>query len=272
MTDPLAAFWSKYSATYDKQGPPLTPAGDDIAALERCAADWFHAAGRAPRAVLLGVTPAIAAMRWPAGSALIAVDRAEAMIRDVWPKHRAVPSWAVCGDWREMPLADGSADLAFCDGGFTLVPYPNGYKRIFGQLWRVLTPRGAAAIRFHVRPDRPENPAAVLADLRAGRIAGFHVFKWRLVAALQTEIGRGVRLGDVFEAWRQAVGAESAAGDWPPQALDLMRAYRGVDARYTFPTLAELRRSFDEFFREEKLMFPPYELGERCPTIVLGRR
>ncbi len=251
------------------------PAAADIAVLERCAAEWSRAEGRAPRGLLMGVTPAIACMAWPPGSQLVAVDRAGTMIRDVWPKTRPIASWAVCADWRDMPIGDRSRDVAFNDGGFTLVDFPDGYRRIFAGLRRVMTERGRAAIRFHIKPDRPESPAQVIDELGAGRIGSFHVFKWRLVMAVQADVRTGVRLGDVFEAWRTAVAgsmAGNAARGWPAHALELLAAYRGVDARYHFPTLAELRAETRAQFHETAVFAQDYELGERCPTIVLEPR
>ncbi len=271
-TNPIAAFFARNHGGYAKQGPPLMPVAADIATLERCVADWARDEGRTPRALLMGVTPAIARMGWPAGSTLVAMDWAPNMIRDIWPRQRPIASWAVCADWNDMPLGAGAIDVAFNDGGFTLVEFPASYRRIFAHLRRIMTARGLAAIRFHLRNDKPERPEAVLDDLRAGRIGSFHVFRWRLVMAVQGGSEAGVRLDDVFETWRQAMRGENLAETWPPEAVGLMTAYRGSQARYFFPTLAELRAVADEFFEEEAIHFQNYELGERCPTILLRRR
>ncbi|MGH6959053.1 MAG: hypothetical protein ACREE7_01070 [Dongiaceae bacterium] len=169
-----------------------------------------------------------------------------------------------------MPIGDRSIDIAFNDGGFTLVDFPEGYRRIFTRLRSVMTARGLAAIRFHIKPERPESPALVIDDFRAGRIGSPNVFRWRLCAAVQADACAGVRLGDVFEQWRNAVagfGAGQAAP--PPHALELLAHYRDVDARYYFPTRAELRSETEGLFREKTVFFQRYELGERCPTIVL---
>ncbi len=271
-TNPIAAFWARNHGGYAKQGPPLMPVAADIAALERCVGEWARREGRSPRALLMGVTPAIARMAWPAGSSLVAMDWAPNMIRDIWPKQRPIASWAVCADWNDMPLERGTIDMAFNDGGFTLVAFPASYRRIFAHLHRIMTPRGLAAIRFHLRPDRAERPAAVIDDLRAGRIGSFHVFRWRLVASVQDSAPAGVRLGDVFETWHGAMDGGSLAQSWPPQAVELMTVYRGGEARYFFPTLAELRAVAGEYFREVSVEVQSYELGERCPTVLLRRR
>ena len=53
-------------------------------------------------------------------------------------------------------------------------------------------------------------------------------------------------------------------------AVRTIEAYRGLNARYTFPTLEELRALFaDCGFGILDIAIPRYELGVRCPTFVL---
>ena len=59
---------------------------------------------------------------------------------------------------------------------------------------------------------------------------------------------------------------------WRAAEVRTIDAYRGADARYTFPTLAEAREILALHFVEEACCFAGYELGERCPTLRLRRR
>jgi hypothetical protein len=60
---------------------------------------------------------------------------------------------------------------------------------------------------------------------------------------------------------------------WSAEELRTIEAYRDVAARYAFPTLAELRDVIGEAGLDVvSVSTPGYELGERCPTLVLGRR
>ena len=61
-----AANWGKASRQWSLVGSPLRPDASDVAFAEAAIAERFRATGRPPRAVLLGVTPELAACRWPA--------------------------------------------------------------------------------------------------------------------------------------------------------------------------------------------------------------
>ena len=47
-------------------------------------------------------------------------------------------------------------------------------------------------------------------------------------------------------------------------------AYRGAPACYSFPTLAELRAVLAGAFSEQACRMLDYELGERCPILLLA--
>lgn len=58
------SYWERLAACYWAIGPPLRPAPEDIGRLEERVARLRHGTQAEPlRALLLGVTPAIAAMR-----------------------------------------------------------------------------------------------------------------------------------------------------------------------------------------------------------------
>ncbi len=256
--------------------PPLRPSPEDVTLMEREVRAWstFHA-GASAVAVLMGVTPEVPSWSWPEGSQVIGVDRSLDMIRHVWPASARFAAGVVAADWRAMPLRDGFADIVVGDGVFTMFAWPSGYREILLAVSRLLRPGGRLINRFHVRPDRSESVDAVLADLRAGRIGSFHVFKWRLAMVLHGEGSDGVRLGDVWEAW-QACGIAEAElcrlTGWPHAVVASMHAYRDSDARYRFPTLAQVHELCAERFLVRTCHFPSYELGERFPIMSLEPR
>ena len=65
--------------------------------------------------VQLGVTPELAAARWPQGSELLAVDASAAMIEQAWRPRDDMRASAVLGNWNALPLAEGAADLVIGD-------------------------------------------------------------------------------------------------------------------------------------------------------------
>jgi SAM-dependent methyltransferase len=226
--------------------------------------------GQPLRALLLGVTPEIASMRWPAGTRLLAVDRSQGMIDHVWPQKPFEGAEVVRGDWTDLPLDAGSCDVIVADACFSQVGFPAGYQKLASELERVLRRGGSFSMRAFVQPDPPEPLSALFDDLNAGRIGDFHVFKWRLNMALHENVDVGVRLGDIWDTFDARIGHPRALAEqrgWPLVAVETIDAYRDSDARYTYPSLADLRRVLEPFFEEEACVYLPYELGERCPTL-----
>jgi len=263
--------WNHHAQQWQHVAPPLRPSAEDIELMTVRVA----ALDSVTTSVLLGVTPEIAGMHWPRGTRLLAVDRCMGMIQGVWPCGGVPDRHAVCGDWLALPITEGSADLIVGDGCFTLLPYPDGLALAYASAARALRPGGAFMMRYFCRPESAEPLDAVFADLEAGRVGNFHVLKWRMAMALHGDASSGVSVGAVWEALNAAVSDRDAfAKDlgWPRAAIDTIDVYRGVDTRYYFPTLDEIREVTSQHFEELSVDTPSYELGERCPIVCYRRR
>jgi len=267
--------WNDHARQWQKLGPPLRPGVGDVLLAEKLVAEASGTSGGAPfQAILLGVTPELAVMHWPSGTRLLAIDRCQDMIQKVWPRCPA-PATVVCADWRTLPVSDATVDVVLGDGCYTQLENPEAYKAVSAEVMRALKPTGRFIMRFFVQPDRAESPEAVFTDLENGRIGNFHILKWRLAMSLQECFAVGVRLGDIWEAWHaEGIDADALSQrmNWPLNAVASIDAYRNVDTRYTFPTLAELRACLSDYFAERSCFFPDYELGDRCPTLTLSPR
>ena len=57
-----------------------------------------------------------------------------------------------------------------------------------------------------------------------------------------------------------------------PEVTRTIEAYRGSGIKYTFPTVSLLKEALAETFEVTATFTKSYELGERCPTLVLRRR
>jgi SAM-dependent methyltransferase len=269
--------WNRHAQQWQFIGSPLRPAPEDVKAFERLVAESLSNGGPRPRrAALLGVTPELATMDWPVGTQLVAFDRCPGMVAEIWPGRALGPSAGVVrADWRQLPLGDASFDVVVGDGCYTLIDSIAGYRAVGAAVARALAPDGGFVMRFFVRPEAPEPLDAVFAALRAGTIGSFHVFKWRLAMALHGALDDGVRVASIWDAWNAHEGdadALAARLGWRAAEVRTIDAYRGADARYTFPTLAEARELLAHHFDEEACQFGSYELGERCPTLALRRR
>jgi hypothetical protein len=264
--------WERHARQWSRIGPPLRPSAEDARVVAAAIDEWRRAAGRRdPTILLLGVTPELCGIDARVGR-VIATDHSLDMIRGVWPGRVRTRDAALAADWRALPIAAGSIDVALADGSLTNLPFPSGYAAVGSELRRTLAEGGLWIVRCFVQAGTPESVADVLSGLAAGEAGGFHAFKWRLAMALQVDARAGVALGDVWNALAAAepdLDALAHRGGWTIESVRTIEAYRGLATRYSFPSLAELRAVIAEAgFSILEVVTPGYELGDRCPTIV----
>ena len=274
--EPWADYWENVSRHWDDLRPPRRPAPQDIALFERLVAEGFTRAHPArPRALLLGVTPEIATMHWPAGTQLLALDGSAAMIRHVWPRRALPDAAAVRGSWSAMPIRDAACDIVVGDSSVAHQPYPDTFFAVVGEVGRVLKDGGILATRAFTRPEEREPVEAIFDDLRNGRIGTLDFCRWRLAAALHGDRATGTRMGDIWDVWEANVpdprGLMRSLG-WPEEAARAMENLRGGEAVLIFPTLSELRDGLVQDFDEMECEFPDYEDGDRYPILMLRRK
>jgi hypothetical protein len=221
------------------------------------------------------VTPELAQLDFGFPIELLAVDQSTAMIEAVWPGDTPVRRARV-GDWCALDVSDASLSLALGDGCFSLLDFPDGYRRFASSLARVLQRGALFSIRLFCRPPESETVTAVLEQLFARRIGNVHVFKWRLAMALHgADVHAGVRLATVWDTFQERAGGALALAQqlgWPREEVDTIDNYRGSSAAYTFPTVAEVVAHLDPDFELLERWQGDYELCERCPQLLFRRR
>jgi hypothetical protein len=267
------SYWDDFAESFAALGPPLRPSSEDIRSFEDAVAKWT---ANHPydwlRALLLGVTPELARMRWPDASSLIAVDNSLAMARAVWPGNVAKKRWAVCGDWLALPRPESSCHVVVGDGSINCLRFPDGFRALANKVRCTLSDDGILALRCYVRPAIQERPDEVFADIFRSTIPSFHHFKFRLLMAMQPSTEQGVAVNDVYKKWASGrIDEDSliARTGWEKRAIRTIKFYRDKETVHTFPTLAELRSVLVEFFDEVSCSIPSYHLGDRCPLFVL---
>ncbi|HJX31490.1 MAG TPA: hypothetical protein VJ624_06525 [Thermodesulfobacteriota bacterium] len=265
--------WTKMVEHWQQIGPPLRPSPQDIEFFEDAVQEWIHRYG-APRVLLLGVTPEIYRLRWPEGTDFLAVDHAQAMIDAVWPG----PKKAVqCTEWIALSLPKNSRDIVLCDGGLHLLAYPGEQQQLAHLLRDVLSDNGMCILRLFVPPAQRESSDAVISDLLEGKISSLNILKLRLGMSLLKSAAEGVELGRVWRLIHEAApDLEDLAAKigWSLEYMLAINAYRGSTARYYFVTVDQVSELFCNNscgFETHRLRVPSYDLGERCPTIVLRR-
>lgn len=276
MTEKAASdHWPRHARQWALVGPPLRPCAEDTAVVEAAVAAWAGATGHPPRALVLGVTPELVGMRWPAGSAVTAIDRSAAMIAAMRRADLSAAATALQADWRALPCTAASVDVAVGDGSLSCLAFPGDYHRFAGELARVLVPDGELVLRLFASPVARETLDEVAAALAARGIASFHAFKWRLAMAIAG--GGDVAVADIARAFDRVVPDAAARAalavhtGWPLAVIATIDAYRGSDLVYSFPTRGDAVAALAPHFTVRAGHAPTYELGERCPTIVLGR-
>jgi SAM-dependent methyltransferase len=184
-------------------------------------------------------------------------------------------SYVICADWRAMPIGSRNIDLVLGDGCNAALSFPDGLRAVMGEVARVLRPGGLFLLRAFVRPEPGETVEDIARDLASGRIGSVHVLKWRLFAALCNDVQIGVRLGDVWDAWnsmRALATFRSTENGWTAAEISTIDVYRGdKETRFYFASLAELRALTFQYFVERQCIFGQYELGDRCPIMVLAK-
>lgn len=271
---PSDPHWGVMAYHWEAYDPPLRPSPFDIAAMEHSVRAWRgESDARGPRVLMLGVTPEIAGMQWPAATKLMAIDRSEAMIAQVWPGDVAGMRTAIRADWFDYDY--GRIDIVIGDGVFPIMRYPDQYKKLIGKIAVALPARGLFITRPFLQATERETSATVVRDLVEGRIGSIHAFKFRLAMSMQFRTEDGVRHGDVFEAARRAgIDCDTLAArtGWSELEIDTLRIYEGKDARLYFPNGEEMASLMAEHFDTVDAARFDYEMAERCPVMTYRRR
>jgi SAM-dependent methyltransferase len=259
----VSDHWSKYGQHWHLLEAPLRPTAETVAILER------EAANAAADVLLLGVTPELAHL----GRAMRAVDASPEMISALW-KSGGPSRSAVVGSWLALPLESSSVDAVVADGSLNALATSAARRSAMREMARVIRPEGVAAIRIFTAPGSRETLAVIRDDALAGRIDGFHAFKWRVAMALTgTEPDHSIRvteIRDVIDHLFPDRAALSAATGWSAAAIDTVDVYRGSETTYSFPTAARLVAEAEAFFEEVTLVpSGSYSLAERCPILVM---
>jgi len=273
---PAESHWTRHAAQWDKVGSPLRPVGEDADLYWRAiSSSLAESELAAARVLLLGVTPELASLPWPAGSSLLACDSSLDMLQGIWPLGRFPGSFAAAlnADWLALPLARGACSAIVGDGSLSTFDRADDYRRCAQEFHRVLQPGGCLILRLFCQPRRPESPEQVLADLRRGQVGNFHAFKWRLVMAIHAS-DENARLADIWARWESEFPAPepvAALSGWSMDAIRTLEAYRHAAARYSFYGLDEAGSLLSPQFEFLGAAWPGYELGERCPIVSFRR-
>jgi SAM-dependent methyltransferase len=221
---------------------------------------------------LLGATPGIALMRWPAGTTLIGADESCHMLRSAWPPNGTGTRFGVRANWLRLPLPLSSVHMAIGDGSLNCVRHPEAANVVCQSLRGVLTLDGLLVLRCFVRPEQPETPEQIFDDMFRGAIPTFSQFKFRLFLAMRQDLRSGLAVDDLYRLWASySIDPVRLAAQtrWPLAEIETVENFRDSSTVHTFPTLAEFRCLLHEHFDEAGMIAPSYPLGRHCPILIL---
>lgn len=262
----MTGHWPSIADRWAQVGPPLRPSSADVKVFASLIPN-----GSPCRAIIFGVTPELVKLPWPTGSAVLAVDHTEPMIRAVWP---GPPSHAVLADWRSLPVRRESLDLALCDGGLHLLNYPDGQLKFVSQVSSCLRSGGRFGLRLFLPPAKPEPEETVISDLVTGRIPNLNVLKLRLGHSLCQSSEVGVAVRDLYqrvEALAPSLGDLAIRLGWKLDHLRAIESYRESLSRYHFINLEQTAALFGNVagsLKLEKIVPGKGILGSQCPISV----
>lgn len=241
--------------------PPLRPDEQIVSAYRRA----IEAHDK--RVLLLGVTAELANL----GDTVVAVDQSRKMIANAWPGDTETRK-AVHGNWLAMPLESREFTAVIGDGVMTGIEFPQ-YETLFSQIGNLLLPGSRLAIRLYETPEPGETVAQVQEQTMAGKIAGFHAFKWRFAMAIVAEARDAAipvaLIHYIFQREFPDRAALSAATGWDLDEIAEIDAYDDKPMIYRFPTRRELLAHLPAQFENPRFASSgTYELAERCPLLV----
>ncbi len=257
--------WQDFAKKWNRLGSPLRPCAEDVE-------NFKLATGNDPgRCLLLGVTPELAEL----SPTLTAIDNSAAMIGALWTSQR-INHEAIHGDWLDLPFETASFDTIIGDGCLTLLSHPAQYERFFGQLHRVIAPGGKIALRLFVSPEQSESRELVCREALGGKIKSFHAFKWRLSMAIASESAdHNLAVAETCATFDRLIPDRkllASATGWHVEDIETIDVYRNSEARYSYPTLSQVRKTLHPALKETGLLQGSYELAERCPILILESR
>lgn len=254
--------WNDHAKQWSRIASPLRPGHEDIEIIQQALEpdDGNY--------LLLGVTPEFASLT----GNLIAIDHNAAMIRAVWPGNHSGRN-AIQGDWLHLPFGEDAFDAVIGDGCLSLLSFPIQYEQLFNQLKCVLKPHGKILVRVFASPDKTESCAEVCHEAINGKIGSFHAFKWCLAMAMTAESGGpNISVAEIHKLFNRLLPDReqlAKSTGWSHEDIATIDAYCGSTARYSYPTLSQLRWVLPQCLKETGLLQGSYELAERCPTLVL---
>lgn len=265
------ALWSEQSVRWSRVGSPTRPGSEDTQIMWRFAQPVF-ADGHDKQVAVMGVTPEVVHLPWPAQAHVRAFDASAEMIDRLWRPPAGLDAQVRQADWRRLPLPDGSMALMVGDGIFTAAGAESAARDVLAEARRVLVTGGMIVLRCFVRPEAAEDPQAIEQSALAGEIRHFGSLKWRLAMALVDPATGTVAPARVHRVFQQMFPVRERlrqVSGWTMEQIDTIDAYDGMPGNFYFPTMRQQTALLQAHVEIAQCATGAYELAERCPVFQL---
>ncbi|MFN3238035.1 MAG: class I SAM-dependent methyltransferase [Pseudomonadales bacterium] len=268
------AHWSKMSAAWKHVGPPLRPSPSEQALFNQLIEYGHPNTSGENLALILGVTAELLQLNWPSDTRVLALDSSPEMIGRVWPGDKSA---AIAGSWTQAPFRTGSLDTIVLDGGFGLLPYPDGQKSLLLEICRLLSPGGLFVVRLFAPSGRTDSLDLIRADINSQAVQSLDELKFRLWGVLQQEPISGVRPADVvamIDQFVEETGWQATTRNWQPEHLKTLDFHRQSKACYhlvdaeAFAKLVRQVSGLDVI----SVQYPDHKFGGSCPIVCVQRQ
>lgn len=266
--------WKKHALHWAKIGVPLKPSVEDARLMLSSLQPLFENSDLLKIAVL-GVTPEIVNLSWPNNVSLYAYDHSVEMIESLWKPNLTIPYQVQLARWQQLPVKDDTFNAIVGDNSFGVLPDALSYHQLLSELNRVLIADGFLCFRFFIKPEQEETIEDVKRDVLAKKITNFHVLKWRIAMLMAEEPEFRVHVSQVYTLFNQLFPDRyelSALTGWALDVINTIDAYYESETCFNFVTLDALKNIVDPWFEIVALHYAEYELGERCPTILMQKK
>lgn len=264
-------YWDRIADLWRLFGPPIRPAADDLVVYQEIVDRATALIDGPPRVLLLGVTPELYRLRWPADAEVLALDSSSPMLEAVW---QGPADTAVTGSWTAMPFADQSFTLLLCDAGVGLLD-PVGQGELLAEVQRVLVPDGTLAVRLFAPQGRTGTVTEIFEDLDRGRIPTLDALKLRMWGALQKTPAEGVRPSEVARRILEARGPWDRLAQtqgWHPDYVRALELQLDSPATFHLVDAEELARlGLRAGLDPSGVRRPAHRYGDSCPVAEFRR-
>lgn len=249
--------------------PPWHPSREDAAFMREWTSPVLEKTS-VRKVLVLGVTPEIVQLEWPACAHVVGIDSSPAMISSLWPGTASALAHVICARWQQIPVKDAQFDAVVGDGSLNALPGVEQYRHVLSEVSRVLRPGGVLVLRCFVRPAHIETPERVLSKALEGEFPTTAAFRLRFAFAVADADG-SIGLATLHDAFNELVPDRDALAritGWPRRDIDRVDTDKDSRVRLTFPTQSQLIALSEPVFRIKDTARGTYTQAEHCPTFL----